>query len=387
MSALEIVARAAATLGRPADAVAAAEEAIALEPFRESAYLALIGAHATAGNRGEALRAYERCRRVLAEELGVNPSPATEAAYLALLQDAPSADDEPAALPIPAPLSSAADTSLWGREAELERLAEAFERVATDGRQAVLLGGEAGMGKTALVAAAARQAHAGGGARVLYGRCDEDLELPYQPFAEALSHFVAHADLRELRDHVDAHGGDLARLAPDLTRRLSDIPSAASNDPEADRYRLFETVAALLADAGKRAPAVLVVDDLHWATSGTLQLLRHVLRSTSSARLLVLATYRHTEISDALADMLADLRREPRGVGPPSARGPRHRGGDRLHRVGATDSPVRGRTQALAEAVRVHTGGNPFFVGELLRHLAETGRHLPPSGTLELLRR
>lgn len=128
LSALEIVARAAAALGRTADAVAAAEEAIALEPFRESAYLALIGAHATAGNRGEALRAYERCRRVLAEELGVNPSPSTEAAYVALLQDEPVTDDEPAVLPVPAPLASASGTSLWGRAAELDRLAEAFER-------------------------------------------------------------------------------------------------------------------------------------------------------------------------------------------------------------------------------------------------------------------
>lgn len=371
LSALEIVARGAAALGRTADAVAAAEAAIALEPFRESTYLALIDAHAKAGNRGEALRAYERCRRVLAEELGVNPSPSTEAAYLGLLQDPPPRDDQPAALPLPAPLGSAAGTSLWGREAELDRLAEALERVATEGRQAVLLGGEAGMGKTALVAAAARQAHARG-ARILYGRCDEDLELPYQPFAEALSRFVAHADPRELSDHVDAHGGDLARLAPDLTRRLSDVPPAPSTDPEADRYRLFETVAALLADAAKRAPVVLVFDDLHWATSGTLQLLRHVLRSTISARLLILATYRHTEISDALADMLADLRREPGGV-------------DRLQLEGlgteavtAFVESVQGLAseddgQALAEAVRVHTGGNPFFVGELLRHLAETG--------------
>ncbi len=372
LSALEIVARGAAALGRTADAVAAAEEAIALEPFRESAYLALIGAHAKAGNRGEALRAYERCRRVLAEELGVNPSPSTEVAYLELLQDPPPVDDQPVALPFPAPLGSAAGTSLWGREAELDRLAKAFESVATEGRQAVLLGGEAGMGKTALVAAAARQAHAQG-ARILYGRCDEDLELPYQPFAEALSHFVAHADLRELSDHVDAHGGDLARLAPDLTRRLPDVPPAPSTDPEADRYRLFDTVAALLADACKRAPVVLVLDDLHWATSGTLQLLRHVLRSMSSARLLMLATYRHTEVSDALADMLADLRRESGGM-------------DRLKLEGLDTEAVTAfmesvqgladeddDARAQAEAVRVHTGGNPFFVGELLRHLAETG--------------
>jgi DNA-binding SARP family transcriptional activator len=372
LSALEVASRAATALGRLADAVAAAEEAIAQEPFRESAYVALIGAHAAGGNRAEALRAYERCRRVLAEELGVNPSSPTEAAYLAVLQDdlAPT-DRQAAALPLPAALGPDAGASLWGREAELDRLAQAFKRIETDGRQVVVLGGEAGIGKTALVAAAARQAHADG-ARVLYGRCDEDLELPYQPFAEALSHFVSHAEARELAAHVDAHGGDLARLAPELIRRLPDVTVRELTDPEADRYRLFDTVASMLADAAERAPGVLILDDLHWATSGTLQLLRHVLRSTAAASLLVLGTYRHTEVSDGLADTLADLRREAHGV-------------DRLqlegldtHDVAAFMESIPGLARdddplTVAEAVRVHTGGNPFFVGELLRHLAETG--------------
>src|SRR5947209_13361553 len=99
MRALELVADAGCAHGHWTSAVAAAEEAVRLEPFRESAYLRLMQAHAGAGNRGEALRAYERCRRVLAEELGVNPSPQTEAAYLDLLGDEPTAEPAEARAP------------------------------------------------------------------------------------------------------------------------------------------------------------------------------------------------------------------------------------------------------------------------------------------------
>ena len=89
LQALEALARAAVAEGDWAGAIAAAEEAVARQPFRESAYLVLMDAHAGAGNRGEALRAYSRCREILVESLGVDPSPPTEAAYLRLLGDDP----------------------------------------------------------------------------------------------------------------------------------------------------------------------------------------------------------------------------------------------------------------------------------------------------------
>ncbi len=377
LRALEALAAAAEAGGQWAAAVAAAEEAVSIEAFRESAYLPLMAAHAGAGNRGEALRAYERCRRTLADELGVGPSPATEAAYLALLGDEPAIRpilNEPAGpepLPLPPALAASPGSFLVGREAELTRLAGALQRAVAGQRQAVLVSGEPGIGKTALVSALARQAHAQG-ARVLYGHCDEDLGVVYQPFGEALGGLVA-AGPRDLAAYVGAFTAELLRLAPELARHLPDVAPSPATDPESDRFAIFEAVAALLAAASQAGPVVLVVDDLHWATNATLLLLRHLVRSATPAALLVVGTYRQTEVGadHPLTAILADLRREQSVER--IALGGLDEDAVAAYVDVATEPSEDGTQSGFARAIHAHTAGNPFFVGELLRHLAETG--------------
>ena len=139
---LELLAEAASAAGDPNCAVAAAEEAIALAPLRESAHQRLMVAHATAGNRAAALRAYEDCRRLLAEELGVDPSPETYEVYVRLLQDEPFAATGPATVATNLPPER---TSFVGREAEIQELRQllASERLVT-------LAGPGGVGKSRL---------------------------------------------------------------------------------------------------------------------------------------------------------------------------------------------------------------------------------------------
>jgi DNA-binding SARP family transcriptional activator len=379
LRALEALAQASCARCAWADAVGAAEEAIGVEPFRESAFQTLIAAHRGAGSPAEALRAYERCRRALAEELGVSPSAVTETAYLAVLLDEPVS---PAVtvpqLPLPVALAARPSGLLVGRKAETDRLRSVLERVAGDGRQAVLVGGEPGVGKTALVTDFARQAH-DLGARVLYGRCDEEIGIAYQPFAEAFGYFLSRCPLAELRAHVGAHGGELARIAPQLTYRLPDTPPPRVTGSDGDRYRFFDAAAALLEQASRDQLLVLVLDDLHWAGPQTLALLRHILRPRPSS-FLVVGTYRHTEVGpdDPLAATLADLRREP-GVERMFLAGLDEHGVSAIveanptHRLGASD-------ESLARALHARTAGNPFFVGEFLRHLDESGAVLGKEG-------
>jgi predicted ATPase/DNA-binding SARP family transcriptional activator/Tfp pilus assembly protein PilF len=148
VEALEVLADAALATGEYAASLPAADEAAALEPLRESAYVRVMRAHAAAGNRGAALRAYERCRTVLLEELGVSPSPATEAAYLALLQEG--TDQSPTAVPGPAPAPWAPSlpagiSSFVGRSQEVAEVSALVQA-----HRLVTLLGTGGVGKTRL---------------------------------------------------------------------------------------------------------------------------------------------------------------------------------------------------------------------------------------------
>src|SRR5262249_57824366 len=127
-----------------------------------------------------------------------------------------------------------------------------------------MVAGESGIGKTRLAVELAHRVHDDGGV-VLYGCCEEELGVPYQPFAEALRPYVAACPRGELAAHVEAYGGELSRLVPELARRLPDVPPPVEAQPEVERYRLFEAVAGVLAAASQRAPGLFGFGELHWA--------------------------------------------------------------------------------------------------------------------------
>ena len=158
---------------------------------------------------------------------------------------------------------------------------------------------------------------------MLYGRCDEDLGVPYQPWAQALGHLVKEAPQPILDAHVERFGGDLARLVPALRDRVPDLPSPRESDPETERYLLYAAVAGLLEGPVKQEPLLLILDDLHWADAPTLSLLRHVVAAGSSMAVMVVGTYRDSDLSrdHPLTALLADLHRE-QGVGAHEAHRP-----------------------------------------------------------------
>ncbi|MBX3287434.1 MAG: AAA family ATPase, partial [Actinobacteria bacterium] len=276
-------------------------------------------------------------------------------------------------VPLPGRLAARPRQGVVGRAAELAGLTDAFKRAsAGDGREVVLLGGEGGLGKTTLVAQTARAAFEAG-ACVLFGHAEEDLSTPYGLFAEALGHLVTHAPEEELRAHVAECGADLARLVPALCRRLPDLEVPTGRDPETERYLLFSSVVGLLGRVAAERPVVLVLDDLQWADSASLQLLRHVAGEDPASRLLVLGTFRDTEVAAGhpLVDALAALRRMER-VTRVDLKGLDDLGViELLEATGGHELDDAG--VALAHAVYRETDGNPFFVTEVLRHLVETG--------------
>jgi class 3 adenylate cyclase len=284
-------------------------------------------------------------------------------------------DDRPAgvtpAVPFPARLAVPAN-GFVGRERELALIGQRASDLAEGGVGLVLVSGEPGIGKTRLAAEASQAAHRAG-MIVLYGRCDEELGIPYQPFVEALRHYIEAAPQDLLDRFAARHGGDLARLIPGLAERAAWLSTPAASDPEAECYLLFEAVLRLLEVASGEAPVVLVLDDLHRADRNTLLLVRHALESTARLRLLMIATYRHSDIQPghALPEFVTALSRDPAT--------------DRL-RLGGLDDAELGclvaelagaglddRAESLVRWLRRETDGNPFFTDAMLRHLVDSG--------------
>ncbi|HET7652026.1 MAG TPA: AAA family ATPase [Acidimicrobiales bacterium] len=285
----------------------------------------------------------------------------------------PEADAGGARPPLPPLLVGTPATGYVGRDGLRATLADAWRGVAAGGCRAVLLAGEPGVGKTRTAAELARLAY-DEGAVVLYGRCDEDLGAPYQPFVEALTAYAMDAPPDGV--HLGRLPGELTRLVPELSEMVTGVGAPVASDPRSEEYRLFEATASWLVDAGRASGLVLVVDDLHWAARPTLQLLLHALRAASAerdARVLVVGTYRDTDIdrSHPLSDVLAELRRLPL-VSRLSVDGLTEDEVVAFAEVAAgheLDDTIR----ALARTVHAETDGNAFFVGEVLRHLVEVG--------------
>lgn len=279
-------------------------------------------------------------------------------------------------LPLPDRLVATSAGSLFaffGRADELETLEDIHKRAGAEGHLGVvLLSGEPGVGKTSLVAQAARSAHRHGSS-VLYGGCEEDLAVPYKPWVDAIRPLAESLPEQVLQNFTDAHGLGVARLLPSVARRLGTEPPTAVVDADAERFIVMEGVVRLLAAASETTPLMVVLDDLHWADAASLQLLGHLVHASLPMAVSVVATFRDSDLGRGhpLTPLLAGLRRTPSV--------------ERLGLLGLEDYEVISLMEAaaghnlpedgvaLAHAIRRETGGNPFFVVELLRHLAQEG--------------
>ena len=402
--ALEVIGRAGLLMGgtQLQSAERAARTLIETEPYRESGYVLLMEALAARGNVAEALRVFDVLRTLLRDELGTTPSAEAIAVHDRLLRPQergvePAGGAGPAsvqAIPLPAELRHRAQGPLIGRQSEIAELEERWNLACggagpgmvpgldpdAGGGRIVLLAGDAGVGKTTLIAELARRVH-NAGAIVLAGRSPRETVVPYQPFLEALRHWALNALVADLRASTREYGPELARLIPELRRRVPDLPSPPQDEPETERYRLFEAVVGLLTELSRSAPVLLVLDDLQWADRPSLLLLRHLARATNPARLLILGSYRSAERGDTFTNALTELRRD-RLSSELDIKGLDEAETAELVRLRASEAPAR----AFARALYEETEGNPFFVEEIIRHLIEAGVQVGSASASELQR-
>ena len=274
-----------------------------------------------------------------------------------------------------------------GRDQEFGEIVAWLTPATSAGPRASLITGEAGIGKSRLVAELAVVAH-DAGAAVLLGQCYEDLSRPYEPFVQALAADLAAVPDVEARRRLGCDGAQLIRLLPGEQARFGDLVALPDTDGVVDRAGLHDAIARYLARASRSVPVFLVIEDIHWAPQGTLELLRHLVRA-GNGRVLLAVTARDTppELNDELAHALAALQRLP-VVRRTSLAGLDRDGVDALVKAGRAPGRAVVRDR-FVDTVLDQTGGNPLFVRELARALDENSVYVEsisvPVGLRELL--
>ena len=338
-------------IGRAADAARDAEQLLVEHPLRESITgLRLLALYRT-GRQAEALSGYDALRERLADELGVDPGPALRRLHTQLLQQDPALDLPAAAGPVHAsraldPSAARPERCLLGRARELALLDDAVAQAHAGSGSVQVLSGEAGIGKTRLVAEVVRRAGVAG-TSVARGQAQET--------AEAAPYWLWHGVLRDL---------------PEVPR-TPEVEVVLGGARDADgaaaltRARVHDTVVRLLVErAATGTPLLLVLEDVHWADEASLALLSVLAERVGDVPLLVVCTYRleDTAPAGAVAALLARLARTPHsarlqlgGLSTEDARAML------AAHLGAEPDP------ATSAAAAERTGGNPFYLQELAR--------------------
>lgn len=255
---------------------------------------------------------------------------------------------------------------LVGREAELSTLEDALLSALRGDGGVVIVGGEAGMGKTRLLAALSTRAQRLGCA-VLSGGCSQaELSLPYLPFLEAVGNYLANADVAQLRERLGSAAEELAHLFPQMGK-----PAQSGLDAAQAKLRLFESMLLLLREAARTRAALLILEDLQWADPATRELLDYATRRLRNTSVLVVATYRSDELhrKHALLPTIQGWRRNGQveivELGP--------LGPAQVAEMVCAIFDEASISDEFRDFIHERTEGNPFVVEEMLREALDRG--------------
>jgi DNA-binding CsgD family transcriptional regulator/Flp pilus assembly protein TadD len=262
---------------------------------------------------------------------------------------------------------------LIGRTPDLALLQLSLEQVKSGKGQVALLCGEAGIGKSRLVAELKTEAFAQG-FQLLQGNCfPTDRSCPYAPLLDLLRSVFLASSTAQIEALVGPFAREFAPLLPDVVHQFPDLtvlPPSPSLDPEQEKRRLFAALAHFFLSQSAERPLLLVVEDLHWSDDTSLELLQYVARRCATQPLLVLLTYRSDEVRPTLSHWLAELDREHLGQEVALTRLTRSETGAMLRAIFALGRPVQA---AFLDAIYTLTEGNPFFIEEILKSLIAAG--------------
>jgi DNA-binding SARP family transcriptional activator/Tfp pilus assembly protein PilF len=398
--------------GAYAAAISACRLILARDEVRENAYQLLMRFQAESGDSASALLTYERCRTILAEELGADPSPLTQELHRRILNGeislaapdllshvaqttAPPARDEhelagrsraplPQAALLPAMGDSLMDIFV-GREGELRQLMAALEEIQGGRGQLVILEGEAGIGKTRLAYALLQRA-AKDGYTVISASCQRiERKFPFAPLADSIGRYLHSLPQAALESLPAASLGQMAQIIPSLQDLLPDLPLPVADglsNPDEHRQRLIEGIVAFLAELARMRPLILFLDDLHWADADTLAVLSRLSQRLPDLPMLTLLAYRSGDLpeNEALITLLHAFNRVQQDSLLPVPR--LSQAAVRAYVDQFTDQDVHDGSE-LADFLYEATQGNPLFVSEALRDLQERYQAMQSQGSTE----
>jgi DNA-binding SARP family transcriptional activator len=351
---------------------------LALDPLQEPAHRTLMRLYAGLGRRAHALRQYQLCVAALSRELGVEPEAETQRLYRDILLQAGRARGEERATGgrggsarrsrFESPgVTAPPDWPLVGRTGELAHLRQVLAAAWRDGGRAVLVIGEAGVGKTRLVETLMTEATRRGG-RVVIGRAHETEQLlPFRPWVDALR---GDGAVREIAGREELRPVWRERLAV-LWPELGDAPREISTAPE-ESVRLLEAVTEMVGRLAVRQVLVLVLEDLHWADDMSVRLLGFLVRRLGTRPALVVGTVREEELaaSRELQRVVEDLERTGH-LTRLSLSSLSRSDAQTLVRALAKPGCSPAAVTRIGERVWTASEGNPFVVVETMRALRE----------------
>jgi DNA-binding SARP family transcriptional activator/predicted ATPase len=386
-------------LGDYRSVAAEAEVVLAASPLRERVWGLLMVALYRSGRQAEALKAYQRARHTLADELGIDPSPTLRELEGDILRHAPSLQwQQPTVSRVggggPAPESTAGAIGEWafvGRREELAAMEARLDAAIRGRGGVVVVGGEPGIGKTRLVEELVRAGQAKGVAVAWGGAVEGGASPAYWPWVKIVRSLLHVGDPDRLFAALGAGASELALVVPEVKEVIGSLEPPRLLDPDTARIRLFEAVLGLLDCVARQHPLVVVLDDLQWADAASLQLLGFLGPYLRELPLLVLGTFRPAEVDarGQVTEALVTLGRH--GVLERLAL--RGLGRDEVGDMMVATTGDRASPDVVA-TVEKRTAGNPFFVAELARLLRSAGEldggvldGAVPAGVRDVVRR